>query len=109
MLTMWVLTFGAVLASPPSPPPAARTPRPAPQHRIAARPVAPYDERALQQQVALDRAGFSPGVIDGHRGVHTEGAFAVFQAQRTAAVAPADTLARYHITAADASGPFVDV
>jgi lipoprotein-anchoring transpeptidase ErfK/SrfK len=33
----------------------------------------------------------------------------VFQSQRTPAVAPVDTLTRYHITPADAAGPFVDV
>jgi lipoprotein-anchoring transpeptidase ErfK/SrfK len=109
MLTLWILAFGAVLAPAPSRPPAARMPRLAAQHRIAPRPVAPYDERALQQQVMLDRAGFSPGAIDGHGGPNTDRALAVFQSQRRAAVAPVDTLTRYHITPDDAAGPFVDV
>src|SRR3954451_22340440 len=108
MLTLWFLAFGAVLAPAPLRPPA-RMPGLAAQHRTASRPAAPYDERALQQQVMLDRAGFSPGAIDGHGGPNTDRALAVFQSQRRPAVPPVDTLSRYHITPADAAGPFVDV
>jgi lipoprotein-anchoring transpeptidase ErfK/SrfK len=64
---------------------------------------------ALQQQVMLDRAGFSPGVIDGHGGVSTAKARAAFRKQGTPATPPVDTLSRYRITAEDAAGPYVPI
>jgi lipoprotein-anchoring transpeptidase ErfK/SrfK len=109
MLTVWVLALGATLAQAPSSSPPAGRPAPPVQRRSASRPVSPYDERALQQQVMLDRAGFSPGVIDGHGGPNTDRAFAVFQAQGTGTAAAVETLSRYHITPEDAAGPFVAV
>jgi lipoprotein-anchoring transpeptidase ErfK/SrfK len=64
---------------------------------------------ALQQQVMLDRAGFSPGVIDGHGGANTAKALAVFQKQGTPATQRVYTLSRYRITAEDAAGPYVPI
>jgi lipoprotein-anchoring transpeptidase ErfK/SrfK len=64
---------------------------------------------ALQIQVMLDRAGFSPGVIDGRMGANTKRALARFQAQNNQAPIDAvETLMRYRITAEDAAGPFVE-
>jgi lipoprotein-anchoring transpeptidase ErfK/SrfK len=64
---------------------------------------------ALAVQVALDRAGFSPGEIDGRNGRFTKGASAAFTAARQAAIEPAaEPVVQYTITAADAAGPFVD-
>jgi lipoprotein-anchoring transpeptidase ErfK/SrfK len=64
---------------------------------------------ALALQVALDRAGFSPGQIDGHEGRFTSRARAAFLEARNAPIEPsADPLAKYTITEADAAGPFVD-
>lgn len=76
----------------------------------------------LQLQVTLDRAGFSPGEIDGRPGKNTERALAAFRAARAL---PAGTgfddevraalgehlvepLVRYTVTEADLAGPFAD-
>jgi lipoprotein-anchoring transpeptidase ErfK/SrfK len=65
------------------------------------------DLAALQLQVMLDRAGFSPGVIDGRIGPNTERALALYQQHRgEAIVGGVLPLAAYPITEADAAGPF---
>jgi lipoprotein-anchoring transpeptidase ErfK/SrfK len=63
---------------------------------------------ALKVQVMVDRAGFSPGVIDGRMGASTKKALAVFREQGREGPAP-EPLTRYRITAEDAAGPFVTV
>ncbi len=80
--------------------------------------AAPSD--ALAIQVALDRAGFSPGVIDANMGRLTHQAISGFQeakglkitgdvdAQTQEALGPlTDSIATETVTAADAAGPFV--
>jgi lipoprotein-anchoring transpeptidase ErfK/SrfK len=75
---------------------------------------------ALALQVALDRAGFSPGVIDGTMGGHTRDALRGFQrAQRLKATGRVDektqaalgdeieSTVSVTITDADAAGPFL--
>jgi lipoprotein-anchoring transpeptidase ErfK/SrfK len=77
---------------------------------------------ALQLQVALDRAGFSPGEIDGRSGQNTERALAAFRAARALPAGAAfddevraalgehlvEPLVQYTVTEADLAGPFAD-
>lgn len=80
----------------------------------------PQPQGGLALQVSLDRAGFSPGVIDGAPGRGTRAALQRFQEAKGLAVSgtlddatrqalPADpSLVEYTLTAEDLAGPFVD-
>jgi len=77
-----------------------------PPHKTAAAKPA-FDAAAIQTQVMLDRAGFSPGEIDGAMGTSTQRALEAFQKSGGSAGAlPSDAMTRYHITDEDAAGPF---
>jgi lipoprotein-anchoring transpeptidase ErfK/SrfK len=77
---------------------AAKTPAPA---------AAVVDERILATQVMLDRAGYSPGEIDGVHGTSTDRALEAYtKSGGNAGALPADALASYTITEQDAAGPF---
>ena len=85
---------------------------------VATPVAAPADSPALGLQVRLDRAGLSPGEIDGHRGLNTTRAVQVFaeahrlNAADEAAIVralsedAAPVVTTYAITAADVAGPF---
>ena len=65
------------------------------------------DMKAIQTQVMLDRAGYSPGEIDGAMGTSTKRALEAYTKNGgTAEALPADALTTYKITEEDAAGPF---
>ena len=80
--------------------------------------VAPADSPDLRLQVGLDRAGFSPGEIDGHRGLNTTRALQAFAQAHKETASDEDAIVRalfednapvlttYTISGADAAGPF---
>ncbi|MBA2708513.1 MAG: L,D-transpeptidase family protein [Gemmatimonadaceae bacterium] len=93
--------------------------------------ILPEGTVPLHVQILLDRAGFSPGIIDGAWGANAARALSYFAApeggggkttpapvsaitaemyQRLkAAAGPATAVKRYKVTAADLSGPFVEI
>ena len=108
MQTLLAIAVSAVLAQvpgvAPARAPAAQPPAPAP----AATGSDQAGTSALTTQVVLDRAGFSPGTIDGRMGANTRKALARYQQQNPGTPSPSiEPLTIYTITAADAEGPFV--
>jgi len=89
-----------------------------PRHQTQQQAVAPAASPDLRLQVGLDRAGFSPGEIDGHHGLNTTRALQAFAQAHTLTATDQDAIARallddsapvlttYTITSADAAGPF---
>ena len=112
-----MLTVVTVLAGGPpvaDRPPQAQAPaaEPAARQTDTARPAGSLNEReieALRVQVMLDRAGFSPGVIDGRMGRNTTAALALYEQQATRGTsAPVEPVTTYTVTGEDAAGPFVE-
>jgi lipoprotein-anchoring transpeptidase ErfK/SrfK len=72
-------------------------------------PTAPVVSEVLATQIALDRAGFSPGEIDGRRGKNLQRALEAYQRSREEALPPLGDeapLVDYTMSDADVAGPF---
>jgi lipoprotein-anchoring transpeptidase ErfK/SrfK len=67
----------------------------------------PGGNETLALQVALDRAGFSPGAIDGAAGANTRKALEAHRKANGGEPAAVEPLIQYRITDEDAAGPFV--
>jgi lipoprotein-anchoring transpeptidase ErfK/SrfK len=77
-----------------------------PQSTVAANA---QGQQALAIQVALDRAGFSSGVIDGRAGANTRRAIEAYRTQHGREPVPAEQpLLEYRVTPLDAAGPFAE-
>ena len=108
VLLIATLLSQAAAPAPVSPRQPATTGQSLPADRSAAKTPAPsIDLETLRTQVMLDRAGFSPGAIDGKMGGNTKRALAQYQKQASTPAAEVEALTAYTITAADAAGPFV--
>jgi lipoprotein-anchoring transpeptidase ErfK/SrfK len=74
----------------------------------AAPAATPQKHAALAVQVALDRAGFSPGVLDGQIGPSTKKALAAYRKAHDGEPPATDAVTQYQITEADVAGPFAE-
>ena len=111
MIAVVLLAAALAISSGQDPAPGTRTP-------------STRENAGLDLQVRLDRAGFSPGQIDGKPGGNTRKALAAFQRanglsptgrpdlatlEALTAASPGDTVVAYQVTAEDVAGPFVEV
>ena len=90
--------------------PAPQTATPAPQPTTpATQPAgkkAPGVSDGLAMQVALDRAGYSPGAIDGQPGSNTKKALEAYRKANGGDPQTGEATTTYQITEQDAAGPF---
>ena len=100
------LAVSAILAQAATQPP---PPPPVPAQRASQSQPATPGQKALEGlsvQVALDRAGFSPGALDGSIGPSTKKALDAYRQANGGEPQPTDAVTGYEITDADIGGPF---
>ena len=107
MKSLIVATLSALLCVTAAHPDAAQK-RTAKKPAAKSQPAKPaVDMQVVQTQVMLDRAGFSPGEIDGANGTSTRRALEAYTKNGGKADAlPSDAVTAYRITEQDAAGPF---
>ena len=90
--------------------PAQKAPTRAPAREKARQDTQAKMQQTVALQVALDRAGFSTGVIDGREGMNTTRALEAYRKQAGSDPQPSnEPLIAYQITEQDAAGPFEQV
>lgn len=99
ILTAFALALTLAQATPPPPPQQ-------PAKQPAAPAAAPAATDGLAVQVALDKAGFSPGVLDGRPGANTRKALDAYRKAHGGEPPATEPTMTYQITDADAAGPF---
>lgn len=105
-MTMLVLLAMSQQPAAPPPPTLVKPPQAAAAKPMTPTPGMPMKNNALALQVALDRAGFSPGVLDGRSGGNTTKALDAYRKAQGGEPPAIDATAMYRITDADAAGPF---